>query len=279
VRHIRCFLLLLFLLPLLQGYSRSIVFPDGSKPAGMANAFVSQYHVFSVFQNQAGLAALDRSSISVFYENRYLIPQLSNKAAVMVLATQGGNFALQLNSFGPPQWAESNIGLAYSRFLNDRLSLGIQLNYFGTRLAETNTLLMSAGFETGAIYRVSENTFIGLHIANPYTPPINTTVYKDQIPWRVKFGGHTHFADDFIFSYELEKLKGLNTILKAGAEWEVADSFFVRGGMSTPYNAELPMRFYAGLGFETGFFTFDTSFAYHNALGYVPSVSLIFSFF
>lgn len=267
------------MLHVLQCYPRSNVFPDGSKPAGMANAFVSQYHVFSVFQNQAGLAALKQSSISVFYENRYLIPQLSNKAAVMVFATQNGNFSLQLNSFGPLQWAESNIGLAYSRFLNERLSLGIQLNYFGTRLAETNILLMSAGFETGAIYRLNDNTFIGLHIANPYTPPINTTVFKDQIPWRIKIGGHTNFANDFIFSYEIEKQKGLNAILKLGAEWEAANNFFLRSGMSTAYSNSLPMRFYAGLGFEIGLITFDTSFAYHNVLGYVPSVSLIFSFF
>lgn len=279
MKRIGLILWLFIVLGCLKAYSRSTVFPDGSKPAGMGNAFVSQYHLFSVFQNQAGLAALDKTSVAIFYENRYLVPQMSIRAGVITLPTSGGNFAFQINSFGPPQWAESNIGIAYSRYLSERLSAGVQLNYFGTKLPELNSTAMSVGFETGAIYRINDKTFLGIHIANPFSPAINTTMYRDKIPWRFKLGGHTQFTDDFVFSYEIEKMESLSPLLKMGAEWEPSEGFFVRGGLTTPYNTSMQMKLYAGFGIETNFFTFDTSFSYHNFLGYVPSVSLIFSFF
>jgi len=256
------------------GFTRSYVVPTGSRPAGMGNAFVSQHNEFSVFQNQAGLAAFDKTSVSFFFENKFFVNQMSVRAGVLTFPTTRGNFAIQYNSFGPPAYRESNAGIAYSTFLSEKLSAGLQLNYFGTRLPEDNVTAMSVGFEVGAIYQLSERTFMGVHLANPYSSQVNTTMYSDVIPWRVKIGGHTQFTDDFVFSYETEMMEGYLPFLKVGAQWEAAEGFFIRGGVNTA-----PVRFYTGFGYETKFFTFDTSFSYHQYLGYVPSVSLIFSFF
>jgi hypothetical protein len=215
----------------------------------------------------------------MFYENRYLVPQMSIRAGVVAFPTSAGNFAVQYNSFGPPQWAESNAGLAYSRFLNNKLSAGLQLNYFGTRLPELNSTAMSVGFEAGIIYQLTDRTFWGAHIANPFSPAINTTMYRDKILWRIKAGGHTQFTDDFILSYEFEKMEQRLALVKFGAEWEPAGGFFLRGGVSTSFVSAAHVKYYTGFGFQTSFFTFDTSFSYHYYLGYVPSVSLIYSFF
>lgn len=258
----------------LSAKSRSNVLPTGGAPAGMGNAFVSQYNVFSVFHNQAGLAKIDRTSVSLFYENRFLIKEMSISAGIITFATGSGNFAVQYNTFGLPQWGESNIGLAYSRFLSEKISAGIQLNYFGIKLPEENTTAMSVGFELGAIYQINENSYLGLHIANPYSPPINTISYSEHIPWRLNAGGHTQFTDDFLLSYEIEKIEDYPLNVKMGAQWEAAKGFYIRGGVNSA-----PVRFFTGFGYQSSFFTFDTAFSYYQYLGYVPSVSLIFSFF
>lgn len=239
----------------------------------MGNAFVSQYNEFSTFHNQAGLAAFNRTSVSIFYENRYLVPQMSIRAIMVTLPTSGGNFAFQFNSFGPPEWAESNFGIAYSRFLNEKLSAGVQLNYFGSKLPELNNTAMSVSFETGVIYRVTEKTYWGIHLANPLSPAINTTMYRTEIPWRFTLGGHTSFTDDFTLSYEIEKIKTYMPYLKLGGEWQATQGVFLRGGVNTS-----PMKFFAGFGYHTQLLKIDAAFSYHNYLGYVPSISLIFSF-
>jgi hypothetical protein len=261
---------------LLSAYSRSNVFPSGSKPAAMGSAFISQYNPFAVYHNQAGLAGMEKTSVSIFYESRFFSPNVSlshmaSRAIVATFPTGPGTFAVQYNSFGPPQWAESNVGISYGMFLSDKLSAGIQLNYFTTRLPEENAWAMTAGFEAGFIYQLTERTFAGLHVANPYTPEINTLSYRETIPWRIRAGGHTRFNEDFLFSYEIEKMEGYRSMLKFGGEWKAANNFFLRGGLNTS-----PARVFAGFGYEANFVTIDLSFSNHYILGYVPSASVIF---
>jgi len=253
---------------------RSNVWPTGSRASGMGNAFVSQFDVFSVYHNQAGLANIERTSISFFYENRFLVKEMSSRAGLLTFHTGSGNFAVQYNSFGPPQWREGNAGISYARHLSKKLSTGLQLNYYSTRLPEINRAISTVSFELGTIYQITENTFLGAHIANPYAPNLTTLVYDETIPWRLSLGGHTNFNKQFTLSYEAEAVKGFVPNIQLGAQWEAIDNFFVRGGFNTS-----PSRFFAGFGYVTSFFTIDTAFIYHQYVGYTPSVSLIFSFF
>ncbi|MFA9389475.1 MAG: hypothetical protein ACERKD_06690 [Prolixibacteraceae bacterium] len=274
--HLRIFhviLLLLIVTPCVV-VGRSNIFPTGSRAAGMGNAFVSQYDVFSVYHNQAGLANLDRTSVSFFYENKFLVKEMSVRAGILTFHTGSGNFAVQYNSFGPQEWRESNTGIAYSRYLGEKLSAGLQLNHFSTRLPEINRSISTFSFELGAIYQVSSSTYLGAHLANPYAPKLTTLSYNETIPWRFTLGGHTNFTKEFTLAYEIESVKAQFPILQLGAQWEAAENVFLRGGFNTG-----PARIFAGFGYVSNFFTVDAAFSYHQFLGYTPSVSLIFSFF
>lgn len=263
----------MFLIAVISVNAHSNVFPTGARPAGMGNAFISQFNEFSMYHNQAGLAKVKHKSISLFFENRFMIKQMSERAGIFTLPTSHGNFAFQFNSFGQPAWAESNAGIAYALDLSKKLSGGVQLNYFGVRLPEANRTAMTASFEIGAIYQINEKTFFGIHLANPYAPSINTVVYTENIPWRFRIGGHTKFSNDFMISYEAEKMEQFRTVCKLGAQWEVANRFFIRGGINTS-----PSRFFTGFGYETNKLSFDFAFSYHQYLGYIPALSIIYSF-
>jgi len=199
---------------------------------------------------------------------------MSVRAGVLTFATGSGNFGVQYNSFGPSEWSESNAGITYSRFLSKKLSTGIQLNYFGTRLPETNRTAHTVSFELGAIYQLTEKTFLGAHLANPYAPQLNTELYEESIPWRITLGGHTNFTKQFLLSYEIEATQAYVPTIQIGAQWEAVENLFARGGFNTG-----PARFFGGFGYVSNFFTVDAAFSYHQYLGYTPSVSLIFSFF
>jgi hypothetical protein len=264
---------LLLLCIAFAGFSRSNIFPTGAKAKGMGDAFVSQFDVFSVYNNQAGLANLKRSSVAFFYENPFLVQELSLRAGVFAFTTGTGNFAVHINSFGPALWSESNAGIAFAKHLSDKLSAGIELSYFGTKLPETAGLLSSFSFEFGAIYQLNDKTFLGAHFANLYSTPIKTLAYEEQIPWQINLGGHTIFTDQFILSYQVGLEKETVPQLKVGAQWEAVENFFIRGGLNTS-----PSRVFLGLGYHTSFLEIETAFSYHRIMGYTPSVSLIFSF-
>lgn len=255
-------------------WGRSNILPTGSRATGMGNAFVSQFDVFSVYHNQAGLANIERTSIAFFYENRFFVKEFSSRAALLTFHTGSGNFALQYNSFGPPLWREGNASIGYGRHLGKKLSAGLALNYFSTRLPELNRVISTMSFELGAIYQLTDRTFLGAHLANPYAPNLTTLVYDEKIPWHFSIGGHTQFVSQFLLSYEIETVRGYWPMLQIGAQWEAVENLFVRGGFNTG-----PSRFFAGFGYETSFFTLESAFQYHQYMGYTPSVSLIFSFF
>lgn len=251
-------------------FSRSMAIPTGSRAAGMGNAYVSQSGAFSVYHNPAGTSNIDQIALSVFYESRFQIEYLSVKAATATLPTSAGNFSFQFNSFGAPEWNESNAGITYALNLSERLSAGLQLHYYGQRLPEANTLVMNAGFETGAIYQLSERSHLGLCFANFLTPKIRNTEHTSQIPWTIKAGGHTRFASDFIVSYEVEKIETEKINFKTGGEWQASKGFFFRAGFNTA-----PRKFFAGFGYSNETISFDIAFSNHYNLGYVTSASIM----
>jgi len=81
------------------------------------------------------------------------------------------------------------------------------------------------------------------------------------------------FSPAFLAVIEAEKDMNSKLIIKAGAEYHFARSFFARLGISTN-----PTLFTFGFGLEFGRFTLDFSSGYHPVLGFTPSGSLIFSF-
>jgi hypothetical protein len=266
-------LTLLCIIISLNSFSRSVIVPTGGKPSGMGNAFVSQSDAFSVYHNPAGLARFNQLSISLFYENKYLVEQMSVKSIVATLPVQSaGTFSFQFNSFGAPEWVESNFGASYALSLTERLSAGVQLHYYGRRIPEANILVMNAGFDAGAIYQASDKTFLGANISNLFTPEIRNISHTEYIPWRIRMGGHTNFAPDFTLSYEVEKIETLNTAIKLGGEWEASEGIFFRAGFNTT-----PSRIFAGFGYFGNHIQFDIAFSYHYYLGYVPSSSIIIS--
>jgi len=249
--------------------ARSNVNPTGGRPAGMGNAFISQYDLDAALHNQAGLAQLSTISFAVLFENRFLLKELSSKGIIVGIPTKSGVFSTSMHAFGPAKWMETNFSVAYSMQLTPKLSGGVQLNYFGMKLPEENQSLSSAGAELGFIYQLSPTLFAGAHLANPVSIPFQTSSYLDKIPWRFRLGGHSLITEDITLSVEAEKTENQNIVLKAGMEWKVVERFYLRGG----YNSGAT-KLFTGIGFYYRFITADIAFGYHQTLGVTPSVSI-----
>jgi hypothetical protein len=235
----------------------------------MGNAFVSQYDLDAALHNQAGLAQLSTISFAAFFENRFMLKELSSKGIIIGIPTKSGVFSTSMHAFGPAKWAENTFSIGYSKQLTPKLSGGIQLNYFGMKLPEENQSLYSVGAELGFIYRLSPTLFVGAHLANPVSIPFKTLSYNDKIPWRFRLGGHSPITEDLTLAVEAEKTENQNIVLKAGMEWKVVERFYLRGG----YNSGAT-KLITGIGFSYRSITADIAFGYHQTLGVTPSVSI-----
>jgi len=250
----------------------SNIFPSGSRPLGMGNAFISQFDISATYHNQAGLAKIDSFSLSIFFENRFLLKEMSHRGILVGIPTKSANFAFHYSAFGPAKWMESAISVACSKQLLSKLSAGIQINYYGMKLPEENTTVSSCGVELGFIYQLSSKTYAGLHLANPFSIPLKTYSYNQKIPYRFRLGCHTLLSENFIISVEAEKIETIKPILKLGMEWEAIRNLWFRGGFNSGQT-----KLFAGLGFHYLFFNTDFAFSYHQFLGFTPSLTITFN--
>jgi hypothetical protein len=251
----------------------SDVYSTGSHPMGIGNAYISQYDISAVYHNQAGIAKIDSFSISLFYENRYLLKDMSMRGILIGIPTKTANFAIHYSSFGPAKWMESTLSVACSKQLSSKLSAGIQINYFGMKLPEDNSTASSCGAELGLIYQLAPNFFAGFHLANPFSIPIKTYSYNEKIPYRLRVGCHTNISDDFLISAEAEKSGDVKPIFKLGMEWQAIHNLYFRVGFNSGST-----KLFSGIGFRYRSFKTDLAFSYHQYLGFTPSFSIQFLF-
>lgn len=273
MRFISPILPLTLLLLVKSVYSLNNVYPSGARPAGMGNAFVSQFDLFSVFHNPAGLSKQKNTKAAFFFENRFLVKELSTNGLVVALPFRQACFALHYYNTGPALWKETGTGLAYAMPMSPRLSAGIQLHYFGFRLPEDASSAGSVSFAAGAIFQLSEKTQVGAQLRNAASAGIKNTSHSEKLPVVFSLGGHTVYAEHFSLSYQVEISQKQETQVMAGAEWEIAPRFFIRAGIIAP-----AVRLNAGAGYCWRRFTFDVAFNNHRYLGTSSMVAVSYHF-
>jgi hypothetical protein len=257
----------------LNVYAWSNTIPGGGRPAGMGNAFVSQYDLVATLYNQAGLANLTSPALMVFFENRYLMSELSSRGLLIGIPSKSGVFAFCIDAFGPAKWMETTFSINYSKRLNPKLSGGIRFNCFGMKLPEENQTLYSLGAELGFIIQLSPTLFAGVHLANPFSIPFRTSTHSEEIPYRFTIGGHALITNEITVTVEAEKTETQNIVFKIGVEWEPVNHFYLRGGCNSG-----PSKLNTGIGFKYRGFTADVAFGYHQVLGVTPSISVKYDF-
>jgi len=243
--------------------------PLGAKSGGLGHASVALSDGWSIFNNQAGLAFLDQPFIGVSYENRFLLKELSRNFVGFAIPTESGTIGISALSFGYSLYNEGKYGLAYSRKLSDKTSLGIQLNYMtirqrGTEYGNSNNLTAEIGFQS----QITDDLRLGIHIFNlTQTELIESN--RESIPTVFRIGGQYQVSDKVLILAESEKDVDRSAFFKAGVQYHIIENLFVRGGISTN-----PTYTSIGFGYVYKQFKIDFATNYQPILGYTPQFSI-----
>ena len=244
----------------------------GGRAAGMGNASIAFYDGWSGFNNQAGLAWCRKFSSGAYYENRFLIKELSIKAIGAVLPAKKGAFGLSLSHFGFSLYNEIKTGLAFGMNFGDSFSAGVQLDYMRFHVGDDYGTDNLFTFEIGLQYRVKEKLCFGVHIFNPV--PIKLTDDPvERLTTVIRFGIGWQISGNLLASAEIEKDLVNKPILKAGMEYHFVNPLYLRIGYLTD-----PSQFAFGFGLEFGKLSFDIASSYNMVLGFSPQGSVIYNF-
>lgn len=246
--------------------------PIGARAAGMGGASATLSDVWSVQNNQAGMGFLKSPVFGAYYENRFLLKQLSTSAFVAAVPVKKGTFGLTYTGFGYSAYKETKLGLAYGMALSENFSVGLQLDYLNTRIADiygkANALTSEIGFQG----KLSKHVIVAAHVYNP-TRAKMTNYNNEIIPMQLRLGIQYTFSEKVIVLAEAEKSSYNKLNIRGGIEYLPAKEVYIRaGGSSSPAQASF------GVGVNLKGLKCDLSSAYHSILGFSPQIGLSFVF-
>lgn len=270
MKHIYLGLLLLFIPFTTFGSGENYLI--GARSAGMAHASVTLSDLWSAHHNQAGLAGVKTISGGVFYESRFLLPELGLKGGAVAIPVGEGTFGLNISSFGYSKFSESKYGLAYARNFGEKFSAGIQMDYLHVRIGEEYGSKGAFAVEAGVQAKLTDELTIGAHVFNPNRAKIAD--YEDErMPTIMRVGLNYEFSDKVFVVLETEKDIDHKPVVRAGMEYQPAEILYFRIGVaSNPFLTS----FGFGLNIKEQF-KLDFATSYHSTLGYSPQISLSYS--
>ena len=257
--------------------------PIGGRSAGIANASVCLNDFWSVHNNQAGLAGITGPTAGLYYENRFLVKELSLKAAAFVMPTKSGTFGISYNSFGYVSYNEMKAGLAYGKRFGKIFSAGLQLDYLRIHIAENYGNQDAFTFELGIQTELTKQFTLGAHIYNPIRVKIQSET-NDRIPAVFKLGLTYEISDKLILALETEKDSDFKPLIRGGIEYKIIELASARIGYSTlpstsgSENFSIASVYSFGFGLNIRKFVLDLSSSWHQTLGWSPMVSFIYNF-
>lgn len=247
----------------------------GAKAAAMGGASVANVDFWGVFNNPAVNAYIRDISAGAYFENRYLLKELSYRGLGVVLpVAQNDAFALNVQQFGYAQYLESKVGLAYSKKFGESFSAGLQFDYLNTFIGEGIGNKHSFTFEFGLFSRFNKKLSLGFMAFNPARMKLSDyNGYNDYIPVILKLGARYEFSERISAISEVEKDIYRDFVMRFGLDYKLTDFLYVRGGLSTGVVA-----YSFGVGLDYNNIKFDISTSVHQILGPSPQISLMYSF-
>jgi hypothetical protein len=243
----------------------------GARGAAMGNASVVFDDINAAFSNQAGIAFLEGISFSGYAERRFLAEGLNSYLFAAALPYEKiGSFGLAVNYFGFSDYNEQKIGLAYARKLAKNFSLGVQLDYLGTRIPNYGAA-HSVTVEIGILAKLSDKVSLGAHAYNPVNSKVGP---QDRLPTIFSLGLGYQPSKKVLLTGQLEKDIYNHPFLgRVGLEYRPADALYIRAGVVAAQFAQASF----GIGVNVQSLKIDFSTAYHQVLGFTPSVSLSYT--
>ena len=239
----------------------------GAGEAGMGYVCASKNSFWSSFHNQAHLSDYNSFSFGFNYENRFNLKELGTRTAGIILNSGKTSLGAVYSNFGNSDYKRDMAGVASALKLSDKISAGVQVDFFSERTSGEYDNNQAVTFETGLLIKPNESIRLGIHLFNP----LPNSIRKSYMPARLNIGLGGELSSTLFAGIEAEMSSGYEPIFRTGFEYEAVKKFWLRGGFSTEHNS-----FSFGLGYLAKFVLIDLSFSTHEQLGITSSASLIF---
>jgi hypothetical protein len=233
----------------------------------MGYSCIAKPGFWSSFSNQASLTFQQYPAAGINYENRFGIIELGTRTAGLILpagrATLGGVY----RNFGYRYFSRHSAGIACGMKLSEKLSAGVQADYFYERTPGEGTRRSSLTFEAGVLVSAGKNTTIGFRIFNP----VPGSFRKNWLPSSITTGAEIRLNRLVSATADAELSTGGKARFSIGFEYLIVKNLQIRGGYGSGGSV-----FCFGIGYKMKSVKIDMGFILHERLGMTSSASLIY---
>ena len=124
----------------------------------------------------------------------------------LVIPAGKATWAAVYSNFGYKDFMRHSAGLACGMNLSERLSAGVQIDYFGEMSPGEYWKQALLTFESGVILLPSENIRIGIHLFNP----VPGSLRKSYLPSSIRAGAGISLSESLFAAAEAEISTGRN---------------------------------------------------------------------
>ena len=244
--------------------------PIGARLNSMANASVAVSDPFSIFSNPSNLTSDNKSSIAVYADHRYSVSGLNTLAFASNHTVRKTSISVGASRFGDEllNHHRAEIAAAYKIRL---VSLGLGLGYQQLMVSE-NGVARAMTLQFGGTVEISPKIRYAAHVYNMLRAKVDarSSLYYPVI---MRTGFSYLPIKSAIISAEIEKDSRFEPNFKMGLEYQLKEWMYLRTGInSNPFNA------FGGIGFKQKDWKLDYGVSFHNRLGMVHILSLVFAF-
>ncbi len=230
----------------------------GARANGLGFASSCLEDEWSIFNNVAGIAKVDRMSASFTYDVQPSFRPFNKTAAVFAMPLKFGVAGVGVFHFGDNLYNEQIVTGCFGNTFG-LASLGIKLNYVQYNAAGFGRKgVVSISF--GGIAQLTKNIFLGAHIVNVNQPTISSSE-NEKLPTVLVTGIGIKLSSKAYLTTEIEKDLDYPATWKTGFEYQVNKKFVVRTGFNVT-----PIAGFFGFGFRTKKFQLD--YAYQHPFAF-----------
>jgi len=259
-----------FFLYFLPCYSWELSNIAGGRASSIGNCSVAFYDFWSVKNNPAGIAKYTFISAGFYYENRFLLKELSDIDAAFVIPVKIGSFGLSYSRFGFEKYNENELRMSYARAFGPYLKIGLQLDYLSFKFSEDYVKRRAATFGLGLQSDITKDLCLGVYIFNPINVKLKT-LNNERVPIVFRFGFVYKITKDFTAATEIEYDSDKNLDYRIGLEYNTLKEFYIRVGVHTR-----PATVCFGVGYEIHRVVIDVAATMNQYTGVSFQSSLIF---
>jgi hypothetical protein len=225
---------------------------------------------FSIENNVAALA-FSKNEISLNAANRFGLSDYSNVLLTGNVSSKLANIGFSYQIAPLAHLTSQKAQLAVAKQLGKQVSAGIAINYH--ILSSTDAYYKTANFLTfniGLYYAVNKKLNVGFQAFNPTRTPI-TDSPLERLPANIRLGLDYLLAENITLYSDVLQVSEEKIDLNAGLEIS-RDKYSIRGGFG------LNQLVAVGFGWRADKLQLDITGAYHNQLGFSPSLNVGYAF-